>query len=336
MVKLRFLIFSALFLFLVFIGVLTGVLVYVSNNTLVVYKCCTEDLERECSIHGDCKNVCVANNTYGFVCKTADSNSLKSLKIGQVTFPEFIFGPETKTYPDCITDSKTDAFHSANCLTNNPIAFAFGDSHTLQIVKFLEAQNVSIAIRSAPGNHPVYSSTKFFEIMTKWSNSFDFVIIALHWSWQPIVDPSICDSVKWVKNVFIPQMPINQTLLLVGNLPYFQDIQDYPFIHRSLLMQCNILLKQLVSKNVKYWDYSEAFCPLDFCSPWMQYRPQNSPTGVKFSWYRDQFHLSQFGSNYLPAVVSLPFNITGRVVKLPKNVTVRSYQQIVEDKFSLV
>lgn len=336
--KRRFFAISCLvILTIAFVGLLTGFLVDASaKDPSDLAKCCTEDLERDCSIQGDCRDVCVSNNTFGFVCLPVVLNSLKSVKIGKIAFPDFVFGPDTKTYPDCITDSVANAFHSVNCLTNSPVAFAFGDSHTLQILKFLESLNVSIAVRSAPGNHPVYSSTKFFEIMTRWSNNFDFVIITLHWSWEPVDGPTVCASVKWVRDVFIPQMPLNQTLLLVGNIPYFQDFRGYPFIHRSQLMQCNKVLKQLVSKSVRYWDYSEVFCPLDFCSPWMQYRPQNSPTGVKISWYGDSFHLNQFGQRYLPFVVSLPFNITGRVVSLPKNVTVRSYQQIVADKFSLV
>jgi hypothetical protein len=158
--------------------------------------------------------------------------------------------------------------------------------------------------------------------MSRWSRHFEYVIISLAWNWDDVAEPGLCASALWLEKTFIPQMPPGQTLLLIGQVPYFHTFSFgcdkaaksswssncFPFFGLSTLKRCNNMLKDIAKRypsKVVFWHFNEIICPdRGFCSPWIAYKPQYGNRRIGHAFNADPSHISDMGALYATLVTT--------------------------------
>ncbi len=347
--------------------------------------CCTGEVWRHCTKHSDCVDVgvCGSNETVeGLVCfgDPREPAFIFASQVGNISYPSHNL---TQPVPPLAPLRMSSAFSCVACaggdrnectsidstclLGNggkNPTTFVFGDSHTYHFARLWNEVgallNFSLVMKSAGGFQPNYAGAvwedKLARIFTGWSRPFDYVVVSFSWTLNFGDSEPACDTPRWFEEVFVPQMPPNQTLIIMLDTPYFDtfskgcasgtnlDSSDCrPFFSYRTRKTCNPRLIRLASRfpdKIKIWDFNVIFCPEGFCSPWIGFKPNHTDIHLSRTWYEDEGHLrnSEYILKTIIKNLGLPEVLrkaaAAQEVLVPANQTLRSLDQIIADGFS--
>jgi hypothetical protein len=236
-----------------------------------------------------------------------------------------------------------------------PVAFLFGDSNTEHFLPlfdvFARHLHCAIATQSVGGFSPV-SNPDWYAAMATWGAMFDVIILSVRWSMYS------CGSLAWIENQLIPRLTVQQTLVLVGEIPAMSSFHHgcqnvgvtkpacFPHVPQSSIPTCNEQLKAFAARfpRVRYFDVNAVLCPRGLCSPWIAFRPQSTASMLGHNFYNDPHHLYFFGAAYAALTVLENWGVPpalkvlreSRPVVLPATGRRRTLAQLRRENYSFV